>query len=38
MRERRLLTLTATLAVAPGLVGSAGADASGGANHVVIAL
>ena len=35
--RRRILTLVAVLAAALAVVGSAGADASGGANHVVIA-
>jgi hypothetical protein len=36
MRKRRIITLLCTLVVAVGVVGSAGADASGGANQVVI--
>jgi hypothetical protein len=36
MRKRRTLTLVCALVVALGVAGSAGADASGGANQVVI--
>jgi hypothetical protein len=36
MRKRRLITLLCALVAALGVVGSAGADASGGANQVVI--
>jgi hypothetical protein len=36
MRKRQLITLLSALVAALGVVGSAGADASGGANQVVI--